>query len=850
MSKNKFAIAISVFLMFAMAASIATVPVTNAHDPPLELKTFAFVNAAPSPVGVGQIVYINGFLSNPPPTASMGGSGDVYEDITIEITYPDETKDTWGPYYSDPTGGIWTSFTPSEVGTYTFQLFYPGQVLTGSNSHYGPGAVPRAPDYWDDIMLPSSSEIMELVVQEEPIDEVSIQPLPTEYWSRPIYSTNYAWAELGANWYGLSAGSFMTTGGYDAYGNVQPDGTAPDTAHILWNKPTGFGGQVGAGFPSDQESQYESTSIGKQHFNSIIINGVLFYVEYPGLGFGNQTKWVAVDLHTGETLWTRDRGETGGENLRMGQVIKFHTIQEFGSYATLWTYSGGTYRIYDAFTGEGPIARITDAASASFVMDFDCNEAGTILGYYTSGDNLIMWNSTRCLFYGSGGFDGVNTAIFVSYSGDRPWANGIEWNVSRNFDINGIPTGNLGVGAVTSEAILLRSAPTLSRGGSVGYQITACIDAKTGSLLWGPLNQTIPQDENIALIGADEGYYVLYCKDTGEVYGYSLTTGKMVWGPVEIPRNAWSALAAEGEIAYGQVYIFDLGGYVNALDLETGEIKWTFTPRSSGYETPYGIYPLWVQGSSSIADGKLFLCEGTSYNPPLFPGAQRLAINCTTGEIVWSISSFSVRTIGAIAESMLVDWDGYDKQIYVFGKGQTATTVTIQDDVVTHGDTVMVKGRVMDESPGTKNSDRVARFPDGVPAIADADMSAWMEYVYKQQSKPTNTTGVDVTISVLDPNGNCYDVGTVTTSDGFYKLAFTPPVPGEYTVYATFTGTESYYGSSTMTAITVEEAPIATAEPTPQPASMADMYILPGIIGIIVAIAVVGIIIILMLRKR
>jgi hypothetical protein len=104
---------------------------------------------------------------------------------------------------------------------------------------------------------------------------------------------------------------------------------------------------------------------------------------------------------------------------------------------------------------------------------------------------------------------------------------------------------------------------------------------------------------------------------------------------------------------------------------------------------------------------------------------------------------------------------------------------------------------------------------------------------------------------VLDPNNNYYEVGR-TTSDltGFYKLAFTPEVPGEYTVVARFAGSKAYWPSYSETAINVEEAPAATPEPTNPPASLADQYILPGIGGIIAAIAVVGIAILLMLRKK
>jgi len=104
---------------------------------------------------------------------------------------------------------------------------------------------------------------------------------------------------------------------------------------------------------------------------------------------------------------------------------------------------------------------------------------------------------------------------------------------------------------------------------------------------------------------------------------------------------------------------------------------------------------------------------------------------------------------------------------------------------------------------------------------------------------------------VIDPNNNCYDVAAATSdAEGFYSVTFTPEVPGKYTIYATFEGSESYWSSQAETALNVEEAPAATPEPTPQPASMADIYILPGIVGIIIAVVVIGLVIILMLRKR
>jgi hypothetical protein len=238
------------------------------------------------------------------------------------------------------------------------------------------------------------------------------------------------------------------------------------------------------------------------------------------------------------------------------------------------------------------------------------------------------------------------------------------------------------------------------------------------------------------------------------------------------------------------------------------------------------------------------------YDVPLHP-ARRVAINVTTGEEVWSILSYSGRCPGAIADGYLLEWDSHSNEIVCFGKGPTQTAVAAGPEVSVYGSKVVVKGMVTDVSPGTEAYNREARFPNGVPAVSDESQREWMEYVYMQQAKPADATGVDVTISVSDPNGNTYDVGTTTSNgDGFYTMTFTPEVPGEYVVTATFGGSESYWGSFAKTSLFVEEAPAATPAPTPTPASVADMYLLPATAGIIIAIVVVGLLLFLMLRKR
>jgi hypothetical protein len=91
-----------------------------------------------------------------------------------------------------------------------------------------------------------------------------------------------------------------------------------------------------------------------------------------------------------------------------------------------------------------------------------------------------------------------------------------------------------------------------------------------------------------------------------------------------------------------------------------------------------------------------------------------------------------------------------------------------------------------------------------------------MEYLYMQQSKPSNATGVKVHLTATDPNNNYQDIGTaVSNADGTYAISWTPPVPGIYHVTATFEGSDSYYSSAGATYIMVGEVTSTGATPTP-----------------------------------
>jgi hypothetical protein len=258
------------------------------------------------------------------------------------------------------------------------------------------------------------------------------------------------------------------------------------------------------------------------------------------------------------------------------------------------------------------------------------------------------------------------------------------------------------------------------------------------------------------------------------------------------------------------------------------------------------VYPVFV------TDGKIYYSQ-VEHSPidPRPRGGPFLCLN-VTGELVFRADGLFRGTmwggIAIIGDSIIATQDTYDQRIYGIGKGPSQTSVLVQNDVSTLGSSVMVKGMVSDVSPGTKSAGLEMRFPNGVPVVADANMSEWMLYVYKQFERPADVMGVEVVVSVIDPNNNCYEVGRTTSdSSGFFKLSFIPEVPGEYTVIASFDGSKAYYGSFAETGINVEEAPAATPEPTSVPQEPVGTYFTVSTILIIIAIAIVAV---LLLRKR
>ena len=164
------------------------------------VPTYVFISATPNPVGVGQemtFILFNPQLPNNP-------SSDRWH-YTVDIVQPDNTKVTLPPtgasgiynqpvengqFVSDTTGAAWTTWTPSQVGNHTVTItFYAVEhtayASTTDRNFYG-------------VTYDKSTYTKNFIVQNEAVHPtgISVYPLPTEYWTRPIEGQNNAWYQV------------------------------------------------------------------------------------------------------------------------------------------------------------------------------------------------------------------------------------------------------------------------------------------------------------------------------------------------------------------------------------------------------------------------------------------------------------------------------------------------------------------------------------------------------------------------------------------------------------------------------------------------------------------------------
>jgi hypothetical protein len=625
------------------------------------------------------------------------------------------------------------------------------------------------------------------------------------------------------------------------------------------------GGLWGDGIPA---SAYGGDAYAGKFIDSVTLNGVLYYnrddakVGYNGI--------IAVDLHTGEELWFRNNTV-----LSFGQILYFNSYNVDGVFSYIWDASAGsTWNAYNPFTGEWIYTMNNVPTDGTRVF----GPSGEILIYRINYGNawMALWNSTAAGQTAPGFSTGIEAYGSWSAYYAGPLVHGSTINASdpRCYSWNVTIPAGLTAGQSFYVPILeiypdrvvsIDFNWTRVRVWALDIEDLTATSTSTDTIFdkeWKDVpDEWLEGSNTLHYTGAtnevENGVIAVWSKELRKHYGFSLEDGHYMWETDSehwLDAYGWGNVEHTWYFAYGKLYSAGVAGTLYAYDLSTGKTDWTYNMTDPYNEPVTGNN--WWGWIDLIADGKIYI--GTlehSAEQPLPRGGPYICVNATDGSEIWRINGAFRETRwggnGVMGDSIIATMDTYDQRIYAIGKGPSATTVSAGPKTSVLGSNIVVEGMVTDISPGTEEYGLRARFPNGVPAVADENMSDWMLHVYKQFELPANVVGVEVVLTVMDPNDNPYEVGRVTSDEnGFYSCTFTPPVPGKYTIYASFEGSNAYYGSQAETAITVADLPAETPPPTPTPAPMTDTYVLGIGTAAIIAIVAIGLVIILMLRKR
>jgi hypothetical protein len=765
------------------------------------------------------------------------GAQRQYKDLTLTIQKPDGTTEKISginTYVAD--GTTWMTWVPDQVGDWIFQLDFPGQYFPAgiyfNGDHYDSmDDVPPPPPgvnayggntpvvHTTDITAPSDDSLAITVhVQEEMVPSWPEAQPPTDYWTRPIDEIHRDWWPYVGNypWFGPAKDDPMwdimypnTNPTYnDAYGFVAWV-SGPESAHVVWKRQYAFGGLMGG----DQGLTSYVVGSGAVREPQIILNGRGYhsYTKVSENSQSGQTYWQCYDIRTGEVIWERPlyAGEAAPNLIEYpAGTAEVDGGQTNAVLPTLLSISNGYMRKYNPLTG-AMTANVSIAPFTGIVIGNGAVTAnncvyymnGYLLGVQDLGANagaeryrLINWTTAGT----SGNFASRVVSNTTYARSALPNEFLIDWNVGIGCNIQSIRQGDI----------------------IVAMNITG-FDLRTGVQLWNRY-VTEPQYSGSAQV-SDHGKLAVVSSN-GRVLAFDLKTGNDAWQTIQLdePWDATGFGSYSMTSAYGQLYWMAMSG-IYAIDWNTGNVNWKFEKEAPPFETPYtgragqGVYP--TLNSGMLADGKLYVySQEHTPDSPFFRGLPTICIDVFTGKEVWSVgiaggSDMWRRQLQMAIADGYMTMGGRDGYMYVFGKGQSETTVSVPQALLTLGQKALLTGTVLDLSPAQQYA----------PCVSKESVAAQMEQyhlgapvggVFSGVMMGDGTygdvmmVGVPVSLDVLDPNGNYYNIGT-TTSDGYSgTFGFSdwiPEVAGQYTITATFSGDESYGSSYATTYLVVSE---------------------------------------------
>jgi len=806
--------------------------------PDITIKTDVYLSVRPNPVGLNQIILIN-LWNDPGPSYAR-----YFKDYVLTITKPNGQQEIIKKDSYPADGTTWLEYQVDQIGEWKFKFDFNGGFFPAGN-YTVPQGVSQAgytETYTKSVYyLPDSTPETTITVQEQQVASWPGSPLPSDYWTRPVSPENREWGKIMGDypWVGPGGGPYWPaeTSYYQSNYQFTPYVPAVNSAHIVWKKQGAIGGLTGG-----WHDTLSFTSGGGTP--SIVYQGRAYQSVTKPFNGVTQNVWQCYDLRTGEIYWeiTGATAPTAIEYAEAGAGA-VAGAESTTTSASLIAISGNRLIKYNPTTG----AVTTNVSIPSF----------TTTQYYMNGYalsvqtiNASALNFRLINWTTQGSSSNFNTRIIsnISYplnslGNVRDFATGIcfiirEPNALDQYGISpvsGFPYVDIYIDGGTGIRHGMRIVATSLVTGRILWNST--VDNPPYSADEAPYSQqcNVADHGKLAVL-MRKGYFNVYDQNTGQLL-YKTEAMDYPWD--EPGFGAYDIGSAYGMIfrgAYSGVYAFDW---------DTGKIAWKYEAPTNPYETPYtnteGTTVNAFYGTFRIFDGKVYI-QNTEHTPtqPITRGLKLHCIDAYTGEGIWNITG--CMSPGAMADGYLTASNTYDGYMYVFGRGKSTTTIEAPKIAATLGQSVILTGNVLDQSPAQPNT----------ACVSKDTMASWMEYLHMQKTIPANVNGVPVSLDAVDPNGNFVHIGDATTDGmtGEFGYTWQPEIAGQYKVTASFMGDDSYGSSYATTFVSVVETPEASATATPINFDSINNNMMIGFAGATIAIIIAVILVGLFFRKK
>ena len=355
-------------------------------------------------------------------------------------------------------------------------------------------------------------------------------------------------------------------------------------------------------------------------------------------------------------------------------------------------------------------------------------------------------------------------------------------------------------------AVILRSSPMVV--GDYVYvgaldKKTYCMNANDGVVKWAFQTQGYITSSPAVVDGAV--YIVSQEPTSGALYKLDANTGDLLWKkelPYQPTFMGGTDLHASPTVADGMVFASSNCAEYYGINATTGNIEWTYKDPSAEE---------FIVCSTVYENGKLFLIDKFSI----------VCVDAKNGSAVWS---------AFIGDELYVSPSYADGKLYVVTDQRSIYVLNATDGskLARFGTSsnswsspTIYEGRVY-VGNNDWNVYCLANYPalSSSLTLALSNAQVFSDELVTGWGKLTpRMDNVNVTVTIVKPDGTPTNMQVAASVDGSFSFTFTPGTVGNWTVAAQWRSDKSYYASATseMVGLQVQSSPTPTPTETPTP---------------------------------